>query len=137
MLPDVRCGTLLLNSFWRIKRTPTWSPIIPNSVYKVMHRVAILFTPPSHRTTSYSSKPSVLDVLWNQLIKLVQVASTSELRKNQRNDLLSFEIVFCHFYGVSEFTNVLLYCFTSKQVRGIFLIIETKIIFVVNTFLRI
>jgi hypothetical protein len=67
-----------------------------------MHRVAILFTPPSHRTTSYSSKPSVLDVLWGQPIKLAQVASTSELRENQRNDLLSFAIVSCYFCGASE-----------------------------------
>jgi len=68
-----------------------------------MHRVAILFTPPSHRTTSYSSKPSILDVLWGQPIKLVQKASTSELRENQRNDLLSFEIVSCHFCGAQKY----------------------------------
>ena len=37
----------------------------------------------------------ILDILWGQLIKLVQVASTSELRENQRNDLLFFEIVPC------------------------------------------
>ena len=39
------------------------------------------------------SKQVVIDVLWGQLIKLVQVAFTSELRKNQWNDLLFFEIV--------------------------------------------
>jgi len=46
-----------------------------------MHRVAILFTPPSHRTTSYSSKPSILDVLWGQPIKQIQVVSTSEFHE--------------------------------------------------------
>ena len=44
----------------------------------------------------------MLDVLWGQPIKLIQVASTSELRENQRNDLLFFEIVPCHFCWVSE-----------------------------------
>ena len=29
----------------------------------------------------------VVDVLWGQRIKLAQVASTSELRENQRNEL--------------------------------------------------
>ena len=44
----------------------------------------------------------ILDVLWGQLIKLIQVAPTSELRENQRNNLLFFEIVPCHFCGASE-----------------------------------
>ena len=44
----------------------------------------------------------LLDFLWGQPIKLVQVASTSELRENQQNDLLFFEIVPCHFCGASE-----------------------------------
>ena len=44
----------------------------------------------------------VLDVLWGQPIKLIQVASTSELRENQQNDLPFFEIVPCHFCGASE-----------------------------------
>ena len=44
----------------------------------------------------------ILDVLWGQPIKLIQVASTSELRKNQRNDLLFFEIVPSHCFGASE-----------------------------------
>ena len=38
----------------------------------------------------------IVDVLWGQPIKLAQVASTSELSKNQRNDLLFFETVPCH-----------------------------------------
>ena len=97
VLPDVRRGTLLLNSFWRIKRTPTWSPIIPNSVYKVMHRVAILFTPPSHRTTSYSSKPSILDVLWGQPIKQIQDVSTSEFHEYWWNDV---DFIFCPLHLV-------------------------------------
>ena len=36
---------------------------------------------------------SVLDVLWGQGIKLIQVASNSELRENQWNNLLFFKIV--------------------------------------------
>ena len=44
----------------------------------------------------------LVDVLWGQLIKLAQVASTLELREKQRNDLLFFEIVPCHFCGASE-----------------------------------
>jgi hypothetical protein len=43
-----------------------------------------------------------LEVLWDQPIKLAQVASTSELLENQRNALLFFEIVPCHFCGASE-----------------------------------
>ena len=44
----------------------------------------------------------ILDVLWGQPIKLAQVAYTSELRENQWNDLLFFEIVSCHSCGASE-----------------------------------
>ena len=44
----------------------------------------------------------ILDVLWGKPIKLIQVASTSELYENQRNDLLFFEIVPCHCCGASE-----------------------------------
>ena len=44
----------------------------------------------------------MLDVLWGQLIKLIQVASNSELRENQLNDLLFFEIVPSHCFGASE-----------------------------------
>ena len=43
-----------------------------------------------------------VDVLWGQPIKQNQVASTSELHENQRNDLLFFEIVPCHFCRASE-----------------------------------
>ena len=43
-----------------------------------------------------------IDVLWGQLIKLIQVASNSELRENQRNNLLFFEIVPSHCFGASE-----------------------------------
>ena len=47
-------------------------------------------------------KPScVLDVLWGQPIKLIQVASNSELHENQWNDLLFFEIVPSHCFGAS------------------------------------
>ena len=44
----------------------------------------------------------VVDVLWGQPIKLAQVASTSELCENQRNNLFFFEIVPCHFCRASE-----------------------------------
>ena len=44
----------------------------------------------------------LLDVLWGQPIKLAQVASTSELHENQRNDLLFFEIVPGHSCGASD-----------------------------------
>ena len=40
--------------------------------------------------------------VWGQPIKLVQVASTSQLRENQRNNFLLFEIVPSHFSGASE-----------------------------------
>ena len=45
----------------------------------------------------------IVDVLRGQPIKLAKVASTSNLRENyQRNDLLFFKIVPCHFCGASE-----------------------------------
>ena len=43
-----------------------------------------------------------IDVLWGQQIKLIQVASNPELRENQWNDLLFFEIVPSHCFGASE-----------------------------------
>ena len=44
-----------------------------------------------------------IDDLWGQPIKLAQVASTSELIENQRNDLLFFEIVPCHSAGPQKY----------------------------------
>ena len=38
----------------------------------------------------------IIDALCGQPIKLIHVASTSELRKNQQNDILFFEIVPSH-----------------------------------------
>ena len=69
----------------------------------------------------------LVDVFCGQLIKLAQVASTSELFENQRNTLLFFEIVPCQ----------LVYFLTSKKVRGIFMIIEIRLIFSVNKILKI
>ena len=43
-----------------------------------------------------------VDVLWGQPIKPIQVASNSELRENQWNDILFFEIVPFHCFGASE-----------------------------------
>ena len=48
------------------------------------------------------SRGSPLDVLWGQPIKLIQVASHSELRENQWKDLIFFEIVPSHSFGASE-----------------------------------
>ena len=45
---------------------------------------------------------SLVDVLLGQPIKLIQVASNSELHENQWNDLLFFEIVPSHCFGASE-----------------------------------
>ena len=47
-----------------------------------------------------------IDVLWGQPIKLIQVASNSELRENQWNDLLSFEIVPSTCFGASEASKI-------------------------------
>ena len=52
-----------------------------------------------------NSNDNIIDVLWGQPIKQNQVASTSELCENQRNDLLFFEIVPYHFWSkVADFT---------------------------------
>ena len=44
----------------------------------------------------------VIDVLWGQPIKLIQVASNTEFRENQLNNLLFFEIVPSHCFGASK-----------------------------------
>ena len=56
-------------------------------------------------TTQYRFKYT-LDVLWGQPIKLVEVASTSELLENQRNDLVFFKIIPSHFCRASEASNM-------------------------------
>ena len=48
----------------------------------------------------------ILDVLWGQPIKLIQVASDSELHENQLNDHLFFEIVPSHCFGASEASKI-------------------------------
>ena len=53
----------------------------------------------SKQTTVHTHYTYILDVLWGQPIKLNQVASNSELRENQWNDLLFFEIVPSHCFG--------------------------------------
>ena len=45
-------------------------------------------------------------VLWDQPIKLAQVASTSELLENQRNDLGFFKIIPSHFCRASEASKI-------------------------------
>ena len=58
-------------------------------------------THPSYERTAY-----LLDVLWGQPIKLIQVASNSELCKNHWNDLLFFEMVPSHCFGASEASKI-------------------------------
>ena len=48
----------------------------------------------------------LLDVLWGQWIKLIQVVSYSELHENQWNDLLFFEIFPSHCFGASEASKI-------------------------------
>ena len=48
---------------------------------------------------------NIQDVLWCQLIKPIQVASTSELHENQQNDLLFFEIVPAISAGPQKYKN--------------------------------
>ena len=47
----------------------------------------------------------VLDVLWGQPIKLIQVASNSELPQNQWNNHIFFEIVPSHCFGPQNLKN--------------------------------
>ena len=48
----------------------------------------------------------ILNVLWGQPIKLTQVASTSELLENPRNDLVFFKIIPSHFCRASEASKI-------------------------------
>ena len=48
----------------------------------------------------------LLDVLWGQLIKLIQVGFTLELFENQRNDLVFFKIIPSHFCRAPEASKV-------------------------------
>ena len=59
----------------------------------------------------------ILDVLWGQPVKLVQVASTSELLENQRNDLVFFKIILfmpSHFCRASEASKIMYEKFGPK-----------------------
>ena len=47
-----------------------------------------------------------VDVLWGQPIKLAQVASTTELLENQRNDLVFIKIIPSHFCRASEASKI-------------------------------
>ena len=49
---------------------------------------------------------NLLDILWGQPIKLVQVAFTSELLENQRNNLVFFKIIPSHFCRASEASKI-------------------------------
>ena len=60
---------------------------------------------------SVYEKRCKIDVSWSQPIKLVQVASTSELLENQRNDLVFFKIIPSHFCRASEASKI--DCFKS------------------------
>ena len=48
----------------------------------------------------------ILDVLWGQPIKIIQVASTSELLGNQWIDLVFFKIIPSHFCRASEASKI-------------------------------
>ena len=48
----------------------------------------------------------IIDVLWGQPIKLIQVASNSKLRETQWNNLLFFEIIPSHCFGASEASKI-------------------------------
>ena len=50
----------------------------------------------------HNASPFTVNILWGQPMKLIQVASTSELRENQWNNFLVFEIVPSHCCGASE-----------------------------------
>jgi hypothetical protein len=63
-----------------------------------------------------------VDVLWGQRIKLAQVASTSELLENQRNDLVFFKIIPAHFCRAS------VWCQFFFGIWHIFLIFNLKIL---------
>ena len=87
--------------------------------------------------TMYIVSGYVVDVLWGQLIKLIQVASTSELCENQRPSfLLNCSLSFLR--GLKS-TNIKLVItgIHPKKFRAIFLIIEIRGIFAVNSILKI
>ena len=54
----------------------------------------------------------LLDVLWGQPNKLIQVAFTSELLENQQNDLVFFKIISSYYCRASEASKV--DCFKIK-----------------------
>ena len=66
-----------------------------------------------------------IDVLWGQLIKLIQVASTSELLENQRNNLVFFKIINQRvkssppilFYSVSLWLEITATVIDNKTIR--------------------
>ena len=62
----------------------------------------------------------LVDILWGQPIKLIQVASTSELLENQRNDLVFFKIIPSHFCRVSELSKIEYEKFGPKLKNGYF-----------------
>ena len=80
MVPNPRIPHPMLSHTYLIQRLP--------SLCLIVH---------IHSTFIYC-----LDVFWGQPIKLIQVASNSEWRENQWNDLLFFEIVPSHCSGASE-----------------------------------
>ena len=58
-----------------------------------------LLCKPAAATHLHDQAYYIVDVLWGQPIKLIQVASNSELRENQWKNLLFFEIVPSHCSG--------------------------------------
>ena len=72
----------------------------------------------SSGSSSIGYKGSIIDILLGQPIKLIQAASNSELRENQWNDLLFFEIVPSQCFGASEASKIV--CFKNGIKYGIF-----------------
>ena len=77
----------------------------PQKSYSIMvplyNRYRLKFFVQVWHETTYA-----LDVLWGQGIKQNQVASASELLKNQWNDLLFFKIIPSHFCRASEASKI-------------------------------
>ena len=69
------------------------------------HRIFLSNLPENKKSCASLDTYSV-DLLWGQRIKLIQVASNSELRENQWKDHIFFEIVPSHCFGASEASKI-------------------------------
>ena len=101
--------TKSLATGWKLPRldkmtTGTWKVWgkVKNTAYETVNSAQ--WTISAQHDFVWSS--CILDVLWSQPIKLAQVASTSELLKNLRNDLIFFKIISSHFCRTSEASKI-------------------------------